>query len=343
MKSGLPKEKAVNTNSPALIAVLSCLFFVCSCGKGDRGAGGKNDTFPVTQNKVKGPLEVTVSLDKEKISLADVLNLYLEMKIEKAYSVNLEEGDFFKQGEFILRDIKEHIDSDTEYKYITRIFTLEPNFSGTFTIQPLTIEFKKEDEQETYSLRTDPVSVTVEGLSEEDRKKLVIKDIEGPKGFPQEDMPVYVYAVTALILGCVTAGLLFYRKFRKRKRQEIQMPPFQKALLRLKELGAKGYIEQEQYEEFYYGITWIIRAFISDQFDIHAPESTTEEFLEDMEKSNGFPAKYKPKLREYLDHCDMVKYARYAPDKKQIQNIFNATKEFILFAGKPKQSSSVPA
>ena len=49
-----------------------------------------------------------------------------------------------------------------------------------------------------------------------------------------------------------------------------------------------------------------------------------------MEQSDRFPVAFKPVLKEYLAHCDMVKYAHVEPGDEEIQNIFDNTKKFIL-------------
>ena len=81
---------------------------------------------------------------------------------------------------------------------------------------------------------------------------------------------------------------------------------------------------------FYQRISDILRHYIENRFGLHAPEQTTEEFLGLMQASPALPPVYQGLLKEFLQHCDLVKFAEHVPSTEDIQNTFDACKNFIF-------------
>ena len=57
---------------------------------------------------------------------------------------------------------------------------------------------------------------------------------------------------------------------------------------------------------------------------------TTEEFLISLGSSGSLSAEEKASLREFLSSCDLVKFAKYSPDKDETDAVFNTARKFIL-------------
>jgi hypothetical protein len=253
----------------------------------------------------------------------------LEVAAERGYEAEIHADALTESPDFILRDIESGSDSDPEVIRQYRTFVIEPWGSGELTVPPIEIVFTDEEEKE-YTLSTDPVTVKVTGMP--DDADLEIRDIAGPRELPDRPLPPVVYATAAGLLLAAGGIVLIMR----RKRPEPPpVPPRERALRQLRELADRNLIEQGAFEEFYCEITWIIRTFISGEFGINAPEQTSEEFLADMENSPSFPGRFRPQLRQYMDHCDKVKYAAAVPDSSEIQKVFSVTRDFIVNASVP--------
>ena len=72
-----------------------------------------------------------------------------------------------------------------------------------------------------------------------------------------------------------------------------------------------------------------MRQYIENRFGLHAPERTTEEFLDELRSSDALEEKFRPLLEEFLTHCDLVKFAEFQPTTADIQKMFDTTKQFI--------------
>ena len=55
----------------------------------------------------------------------------------------------------------------------------------------------------------------------------------------------------------------------------------------------------------------ILRQYVSAQYHLHATEQTSPEFLADAAKSPHFTGADKQLLADFLEHCDLIKFARW--------------------------------
>ena len=81
---------------------------------------------------------------------------------------------------------------------------------------------------------------------------------------------------------------------------------------------------------FYNRVCDILRFYIENKFGLKAPERTTEEFLYELEKNDVLDKERKLILKEFLEHCDLVKFATYNPENSEIQKTFDTCKTFIF-------------
>lgn len=137
---------------------------------------------------------------------------------------------------------------------------------------------------------------------------------------PPADLPSFFAAMPLILLIIFSAGLgyFFYRRHQRRKISMVSkapaQTPWERAYGRLDALSQSGLIARGQWEEYYLTLSGIIRRYFEERFDIRAPEMTSEEFLVSLRNFGGLPAESKILLEEFLVVCDMVKFAKHAPD-----------------------------
>ncbi len=105
--------------------------------------------------------------------------------------------------------------------------------------------------------------------------------------------------------------------------------PWEKALRRLRDLKSKDLPSQGLYEPYYVQLTWILRYYIEDRFHIHAPEQTTQEFIETTMKEKVLTPEQQKLLYSFLSHCDKVKFAQFVPTVEQMEAGFNLVWNFV--------------
>ena len=62
---------------------------------------------------------------------------------------------------------------------------------------------------------------------------------------------------------------------------------------------------------------------------MRAPERTTEEFLVELKNSQSLDTAYRDDLKLFMEHCDLVKFARYEPNAEQIGRALEIVEEFV--------------
>jgi hypothetical protein len=145
--------------------------------------------------------------------------------------------------------------------------------------------------------------------------------------FPRWILVMLLIATGAAILGAVVARILSKRHTFIR---ETPRPAAHKVALRdLCRLREKGWIESGEVEAFYVELSRIVRQYIEDRFDLHAPEQTTEEFIRETSVSTILPGEHRELTAEFLRQSDMVKFARFAPSEESMVEAFNAGERLV--------------
>ena len=72
-----------------------------------------------------------------------------------------------------------------------------------------------------------------------------------------------------------------------------------------------------------------VRLYLEERFGLRAPERTTEEFLTDLSRSAALTEPQKDSLKGFLSACDMVKFARYEPQRPELEALYNSALRLI--------------
>jgi hypothetical protein len=86
-----------------------------------------------------------------------------------------------------------------------------------------------------------------------------------------------------------------------------------------------------------------IRSYLGQRFQAPSTRRTTEEFLRQMEADRTTPlAEHRDLLRDFLQSCDLVKFARYQPTLTELKRVQQRATTFVM-ATKPLPPSNQPA
>jgi hypothetical protein len=104
-----------------------------------------------------------------------------------------------------------------------------------------------------------------------------------------------------------------------------QIPPHVKARQKLEQ--ALACLEEPR--PFCILVSDAIRVYLEEQFQLHAPERTTEEFLDEVQSSPALTFDQKQALGDFLSRCDLVKFARYLPGKPELNDLYQSATRLI--------------
>ncbi|MEO1129291.1 MAG: hypothetical protein AAFX05_06215 [Planctomycetota bacterium] len=175
-------------------------------------------------------------------------------------------------------------------------------------------------------LQTLAIEVTPE-LTPDDTELAALKSIvEPPAVFPWWLLLVVGGVV---LIGAIVAAITW--KVRRREKQEriIRRSAHEVALEALDALQAKDLVGRGRIKQYYLEASLILRRYIEDRFTLHAPERTTEEFLQEARLDVALTAQDLEVLERFLEHCDLVKFARMPVTPEQAGRTADTMRDFI--------------
>ncbi|MFH1745508.1 MAG: hypothetical protein ABIG44_00525 [Planctomycetota bacterium] len=283
----------------------------------------------------RGPLRFEVTVQPKEVLLGDPIEMSLRMHAPEDYVVLLPEAD--ELGELEVRasatsDPLPTADGGLDWR---RTYTVDSYSSGTLEIPPLVAKYARRPEEPDgepefdSELVTGTLKVEVRSALTSQDSMTTPRDITGTLS-PQRPMRVWPWAVVvAIVAGVVCAGILLLRWSRRRHTRAL--PPMLPEVWALRMLGLllPQQVESGQAREFYYSLSEVVRAYIEKKFTLAAPEMTTEEFLALLARDRAALPYDADRLRDFMEACDIVKYAAYAPRREDAEGALQTARAFV--------------
>jgi hypothetical protein len=153
------------------------------------------------------------------------------------------------------------------------------------------------------------------------------------RGYKELTKQIAVIFFILLVLAfLIFLGLRFQKK-REEKRKKI--PPFERALLELKALEEERPRLQEEYKSYYSKLTEVVRRYLEEEANITALESTSKELLKKLELlidagKLDLSTETLLSLKQVLEHADLVKFARSAPEFEVATSDRNIVEDVVI-------------
>ena len=154
---------------------------------------------------------------------------------------------------------------------------------------------------------------------------------------PQKDLPPLSWKLVgwcALILAgfalVIAAIWWVVRKIREMVRVH-RMSPIERALYELDRLLAKGLPGRGFYKDFYVELTMVVRRYVQRKYGIKAPNLTTQEFFEELGKSNLQTIAQAENLRRFLESSDLVKFAGVEATPEMADAATSSARNYLAF------------
>ncbi len=152
-----------------------------------------------------------------------------------------------------------------------------------------------------------------------------LRDIKPPVEIPSGWIWLW-WVLGALALSALLVWAWRYWQKRRALTPAVPIiPPHVRAKQKLREaLALLG-----QPREFCILVSDTIRWYLEERFDFRAPERTTEEFLYELRDTNLLSPDQKSSLGEFLQRCDLVKFARYEPREPELHDLHDAALRLV--------------
>jgi hypothetical protein len=119
--------------------------------------------------------------------------------------------------------------------------------------------------------------------------------------------PWVIYA--GITLGLVALGLIAWWIRKRSQRPKSQQSPRDRALQELNRIRTE--METLTPYQFSIRVSDILRKYVTDQYQLPVTRQTSVEFLSTLAKTSSFSEDEKSLLEDFLNRCDLIKFARY--------------------------------
>ena len=147
-----------------------------------------------------------------------------------------------------------------------------------------------------------------------------IRDIKPPVEIPS-GWGWFWWVLAAL--ATIAIAVMIWHWWQKR-RSQIPVEPPVPAHVRAKQKLQEALALITRPEPFCVLVSDTIRIYLEERFNFRAPERTTEEFLNELQDTDLLGSAQKEKLGEFLECCDLVKFARYEPGEPELRNLHSS-------------------
>jgi Domain of unknown function (DUF4381) len=131
----------------------------------------------------------------------------------------------------------------------------------------------------------------------------------------------------ASFVGLSLIGLLIWLMIRKTKPALPPKLPREVALEELERIGR----EIERINPYLFSIraSDILRRYVTNQYALPVTRQTSVEFLAALAKSSPFSANEKSLLEDFLNRCDLIKFARYEATSADSRLLLEEATRFV--------------
>ncbi len=290
----------------------------------------------IRQEKTSAPVSIVLSLDPESPVIGDTLTLSIEVIAEPGVEVLMPDfGSALDRFSIVDFAPRQTVD-DQGRTLATQTYRLDPPSSGRHVIPPILIEYvdRRAGSRpapaglDAYEVLTDRIPFQVASVLPED----ATADLKPPLGkLDLIQAPTTSRWPWFVALGLVALVALPFiaRAIAAARRRRRRRSAYEVATSRLRKLLRAPRRSGQEIDRFYVGLSYIIRQYIEDRFEMRAPELTTEEFLSSIGQSPDFSAEHQGLLREFLKQADLVKFARAEPSSDETERAIEKAQQFL--------------
>lgn len=264
------------------------------------------------------------SIDRKSILIGDRIKYTLEARAGKNIELEFPKFADGKMGDFEIKDegsrIKTHLFGA---RTVLRWYYITAYSAGAHDIPQYELKFRKKSSKDWSVKKVPSIGITVGSVLPKGVKLSDIKDIKGPISFWNIN-----WLLVFVVLVFIAVFVIAYIIYNKRKYKKPVRFPHETALEEIEACRA-AFLRGGNAKDYHVGISDTIRRYIERVFNLRAPEMTTEEFLNSVKDSTGLSPEQKGLLGGFMNACDLVKFAKYVPERAEIETVYLAAKKFV--------------
>ncbi len=138
---------------------------------------------------------------------------------------------------------------------------------------------------------------------------------------------LWVIWIASILALCAVAWLVW--RYRRKKAAAVPAVPPVPPHVRARQALEAALAMLSDPKAFSIAVSGALRAYLEERFTFHAPDRTTEEFLYELRGTNLLTTEQKLSLGEFLESCDLIKFARYEPTEVELRGLHAAALKLV--------------
>ena len=274
-------------------------------------------------------VSVKANVDNAQVFVGDMFNYEIQVTAPENAVVDLPSfvGNL---GSFEVKEMKNEKVTEGMPKGTAKfvwLATLNTFVSGDFLIAPQQVSAVVGSD--SVKVNTDPVAVKVSTRTTGEETDIL--EVEDPLDDPR--LPQWFYVVLGVVL-LVFLGWLLHKKFAK-KGEAPRLPPYEEAVLALKELRQKNYLAEGNQGDYFMALGFIARRYVERRFGVDILDATVAELKQRMAHVAGLPQEYKESVVTLAVETEPVKFAKMKLDGERCR-FWDEWADRLLEDTKPK-------
>ena len=137
--------------------------------------------------------------------------------------------------------------------------------------------------------------------------------------------PWMIFVGSLIVLTIIGLAIWYGRRFFRKK--QVTLSPRERALAALSEIESE--VERIAPYQFSIRVSNILRRYVVEQFALPMTRQTSVEFLNAIASAPNFGDEEKALLADFLNRCDLIKFARYEATPEDSRLLLDEARQFV--------------
>lgn len=294
------------------------------CGVSSTHSADKADTV----KSITG-IQIETSVDKAQVYIGDLVNYTITVTYDSTIEL-LPPPLGANLGAFDVKDYQTDIATKlpggrlkSESHFVLSTFT-----TGDYIVPPVPMAFVLPDGTRKVML-SESVPIKVNSLLLNTDDSVDIRPLKAQFEFRRDYTPYFIWG-TVIFLILAALVIYFWHKLRHKilgPALDLR-PAWEIAFEKLAKLDQKGLVKEQQFKQYYFELTEILRSYLGRMYAANITDMTTDEFFDNYD-TIGLVADIQHELKSFLNHADLVKFAKFIPEPERCQTDFRYVHDLI--------------
>ncbi len=308
-------------------SILLIILFIASCSPAPKKTNLPLPTMIASYSQ--NGINITIFKTPQKLTLAQDIFLRIEIDTPLGTTATIPNLSPYCSGFNLVSEFNTPTTITGNRTTYSRHIHLQPEISTIYALEPFAISYKDRSYNPavTGSIETSKI-IFQPALQPLPPSTDIIADFSPIE--PRTAQKAKIAKVIAILLFAliiVTQTIRYH--FNSKDSGRNEPIPRSMALQNLEKLLKSDLLIKNEFNEFYFTLTGIVRCYIEEMLKIPSTHQTSEELTNNLENDQRITAETLADLRKFFQRADLIKFATIAPSPAELANDIEWAKQYI--------------